>query len=108
MSKKTYVVIDDGSHEYNIVVEQKSKGEVISLYYSENESWSSHIRGKLALKMLDNGNGVRFSKNLKSLDYSQLNQFRLLMNFEREIDRNELNKRKCQIFGHEGDSPLEI
>jgi hypothetical protein len=97
MNKKLYV-FEDGLHEYTIIDKETTKGREISLWYSEAEHWTSHTRGTLILTMLVTGNGVKFSKSTKSLDYGELHEMRLLMNYERETDSFILNRGKSQIY----------
>lgn len=111
MEIKTYVVLDNGQHEYNIVEKPRKNGRILSLYYSNADFWTAHTRGKLAMKMTITGNGVRFSKNIKSLDYSELAQMRMLMNFEQATDSNEYNRLKLQVYTSMNDTttkPIEI
>ena len=111
MSHKTYVVLDNGQHEYNIIERERKNGRTLSLHYSQADFWASRIRGKLAMKMTITGNGVRFSKNAKSLDYSELAHMRMLMNFEQATDSNEYNRLKLQVLTSMNDTntkPIEI
>lgn len=95
---KTFHVFDDGLHEYTIIDKPTTKGRIISLYHSKGEQWTINTRGTLTMKMTVTGNGVRFSKNVKSMNYSDLYEMRLLMNYERETDTNDLNKVKAMVF----------
>ena len=60
------------------------------------------------MRMTVTGNGVRFSKNIKSMDYSELFAMRLLMNYERETDTNEYNREKSQIYSVDNTNKFEI
>lgn len=83
MSKKEYIVLsEDGIHEYNIVVNEIKKETKYSLFNSNNEIWSKQFRNKLALSMIDNGNGVIFESNIsKTFEYHELLAIRLLICF---------------------------
>lgn len=105
---KTFHVFEQGLHEYTIIDKPTTKGRKISLFYSDAEQWTSHTRGTLAIKMTITGNGVRFSKNVKSMDYSELFCMRLLMNYERETDSNGYNKLKSQIYSVDDTNKFEI
>jgi hypothetical protein len=98
--EKKYVVLSDGQHEYDILDSTNNKGHrVMKLFYSEAEFWNANIRGKMVLKMVDTGNGVRFSKNAKSLDYGELAEIRLLMNFAKSTDENPAERNgKYEIY----------
>lgn len=98
MSVKTFHVFSDNLHEYVIIDRPTTKGRVISLYHSHAEHWTTHTRGTLTMKMTVTGNGVRFSKNIKSMNYSELFEMRLLMNYERETDSNQLNNVKSLVY----------
>lgn len=96
--KRTFHVFEDGVHEYTITDKPTKKGRVISLFYSEGEQWTSHTRGEFIMKLKVTGDGIKLSKNTKNLEYDELHEMRLLMNYERETDTNELNKVKSQVY----------
>ena len=97
-AKKEYMVMSkDGQHEYNIVVEDTDKGEKFSIFTSHGEQWNSHARGVLQLAMTNDGNGCTFDRKLKKMDYSELLYVRLLVNFEHQTDKHELNREKYRI-----------
>lgn len=105
---KTFHVFEQGLHEYTIIDKPTNKGRKISLFHSDAEHWTSHTRGTLVMKMTITGNGVRFSKNIKSMDYSELFAMRLLMNYERETDFNEYNRLKSQIYSVDNTNNFEV
>jgi hypothetical protein len=105
---KRFHVFEEGLHEYTIVDKPTTKGRKISLFYSDAEQWTSHTRGTLVMKMTVTGNGVRFSKNTKSMDYSELFAMRLLMNYERETDTNEHNREKSQFYSVDNTNKFEL
>ncbi len=105
---KTFHVFEQGLHEYTIIDKPTTKGRKISLFHSDAEHWTSHTRGTLVMKMTITGNGVRFSKNIKSMDYSELFAMRLLMNYERETDFNEYNRLKSQIYSVDNTNNFEV
>lgn len=93
--RKEYMVIDnEGVHEYTIIVEETKEGERFSLYTSNGSQWNAHARNMLCLSFVNDGNGIKFDRKLKELDYSELLYVRLLVNFEHQTDRNELNRDK--------------
>ena len=98
--EKKYVVLSDGQHEYDIMDSTNNKGHrVIKLFYSEAEFWNASIRGKMVLKMVDTGNGVRFSKNAKSFEYDELAEMHLLMNFAKSTSQNPAERNgKYEIY----------
>jgi hypothetical protein len=99
--QKKYVVLSDGQHEYDIVDTYNDKGHrILKLFYSQEEFWNANNRGKMVLKMVDTGNGVRFSKNAKSLDYGELAEMRILMNFAKSTDENPAERNgKYEVYG---------
>lgn len=106
--KKTFHVFDQGLHEYTIVDKETTKGRKISLFHSDGEQWTSHTRGTMVMKMTVTGDGVKFSKNIKSMYYSELFAMRLLMNYERETDTNGYNKLKSQIYSVDNTNKFEL
>lgn len=98
MSIKKFMVFDqENVHEYNIVVEETDKGVEYSLFMSDGEQWEEHAKGELILSMINNGDGVIFSKKLKKLDYGDLFAVRLLLNLENFMDENPRNQEKSKI-----------
>ena len=98
MSIKKFMVFDqENVHEYNILVEETDKGVEYSLFMSDGEQWEEHAKGELILSMINNGDGVIFSKKLKKLDYGDLFAVRLLLNLENFMDENPRNQEKSKI-----------
>ena len=55
--------------------------------------------------MVDTGNGVRFSKNVKSMDYGELAEIRLLINFNKSTSENSAERNaKYEIYSKVEDS----
>ncbi len=99
MSIRKFMVFDqENAHEYNVVVAETDKGVEYSLFTSEGEQWNDHAKGELVLSMVDNGNGVNFSKKLKKMDYTDVFAVRLLLNLERFLDNNLKNQEKMKII----------
>lgn len=96
---KTYLVYDhEGQHEYDIVVEETEKGYTkCSIFRSQSDMWYDGVKGEFIMSMTDDGNGVKFKESKKEMDYADLECLRLLVNFYREIDTNEMNKKKHRI-----------
>lgn len=101
MSNKKYALLNhEGNHEYNLVVEEIPCGTKLSLSTSNNEIWNLHHRDELLLEMIDDGNGVKFSKKNKKMDYSELECFRILINFNHKTDKREINRHEFTIAEH--------
>jgi hypothetical protein len=96
--KKTYMVLDhNGTHEYDLTVVYNDEGKEISLYLSNGEQWDSIVRGELMMRMTDNGNGVKFDRKLKKLDYSQFLYLRILLNFEHKTSDIMLDRESYRV-----------
>ncbi len=99
MNKKEYMVVDHtGLHDYDLTVVTTDEGDVFSLFLSMGEQWNESVKGKLVLSMINNGNGVKFDRKLKNLDYSELVYLRILLNFEHMTDAHELNREKYRVI----------
>ena len=97
--KQIYMVLDhEGVHEYDIVKESTDKGEEITLFRSNNPIWTSHAKGEKLLSLVNDGNGIKFDRKFSLLDYSELLELRLLLNFEQQTDANPINREKYRII----------
>lgn len=94
--KSKYLVLDHkGNHEYDLVVIDHGNTfavRTIELYHSMGEQWSSEAKGQMVLSCTDNGNGVKFDRKFKKLDYSELLYLRIILNFEHKTTSNELDR----------------
>jgi hypothetical protein len=96
--KQTYMVMDpEGLHDYTIVKEEVATGYKLSLYSSSGHQWSEHARNKCLLTMTDDGYGYVF-KPFKKLDYAELSELRILLDFEKAMDDNPKNREKYRII----------
>lgn len=101
MSNKKYALFNhEGNHEYNLVVEETPCGSKLSLSTSNNEIWTSQHRDVLLLEMIDDGDGVKFSKKNKKMDYGELECLRILINFNHKTDKRELNRYEFTVAEH--------
>jgi hypothetical protein len=99
MGKQTYMVLNhEGEHEYDIVKELTDEGEKITTYRSNSKIWYSHVRGEKIMSITNNGNGIKFDKKIKELDYGDLVVLRLLINFEHQTDANPVNGEKYRLI----------
>ena len=58
----------DGQNEYNI---EEVDGDYF-IYYSLSEQWNLDVRGALAFKVVNNGNGFKITQEYKGkLNYSE-------------------------------------
>jgi hypothetical protein len=101
MMKKIYV---NGVHDYDYsmitrssLLEKNDKNytEVTThgLHYSNHHEWYETLRGKIAMEVVDTGDGIKFSKPLDELDYSEAQQLRILLGIIMKSDCEELQMR---------------
>ena len=95
---KVYLNLDeDGNHEYTLTLKRVDDGIVqyneYSLYYSNSEIWTSQTKGKLAIRMTNDGKHFIFSKLLKKqMEHYEGFHIKLLLNFETMMEENEPKK----------------
>ena len=78
--EKFIVVGCSGQNEYDLHV-SKANGTTLYCIYANNTSmWAEHIKNTLLLSMIDNGNGIEFSK-IKNLDYVDAALMKILLTF---------------------------
>ena len=97
--KQTYMVLNhEGVHEYDIVKESTDEGEKITLFRSNNPMWTEQVKGEKIMSLINDGNKINFDRKFKSLDYAELFELRLLLNFEQQTDDNPLNRKKHRVI----------
>jgi len=92
MENKITYVCDSGDGEsrmYDIgVVHDETNNQKISMSYSQIDGgWTSLVRGKVAVKLKDNGDGVKikFDNGRKiKLDYDQIETLSMLLMYYNE------------------------
>lgn len=75
------IYIND-SHEYDYHKHEISESmRVHTLYYSDNDEWSDHIRKNVAMQILDNGDGLQIIgiSTKKQLTYLEAEQLHILL-----------------------------
>jgi len=69
----------DGEYDYDYAIVDDTKH---TLYYSNAEHWSSHVKGQIAFQLEDDGNGFRiltkFSEKNR-IDYSESEYLYILL-----------------------------
>jgi hypothetical protein len=93
-----YIVLDESSHEYDMVVTKNNSHTIYELFYSKNEVWSSHTQGTLAFKLIDTGDNYILPENLKVMDYSVSTYLRIILTFEHKTSTNEAEQRPWLII----------
>ena len=80
------VISQKGEHEYNIVVSEVNHySKKYELFASNNKMWSEDTRDKLLLAMANNGNGIQFDRDMKSVAYDMGMYMWLLLSFDFKI-----------------------
>ena len=76
---KTFRVFNDGEHEYDIVVDETD----IPTYFliRKGHSWSEDSRNEVILKVTNDGNGYKFPKIGKKMDYAEMYEWSIMTNF---------------------------
>jgi hypothetical protein len=97
--KKNFIVRDnEGEHEYDISVEKIDGVTKTTLSRSTGFMWTKSHKGEEIISMSDNGDEITFNKKIdKTLNYEELSQLRLLLNFENKTD-TELNQDNYKII----------
>lgn len=65
----------DNEYLYDYLVENGKH----TLLYSNSEVWNLNCRSSVALSVVDDGNGLKFSKKLSKLDYGDAERLFLLL-----------------------------
>jgi hypothetical protein len=76
-------IIISSNHEYDFDYKRIENKEGIilhQLYYSKASHWVEPIRGTLALKIIEDGNGLILDNKISKLNYSEANQMKILLN----------------------------
>jgi hypothetical protein len=72
-NQQRYAIFNNGLHEYTVTVDTLPSGELYTLYHSGGQQWSEDWRNTRIMALIDNGNGIRYTKARKAtIDYSQV------------------------------------
>lgn len=89
--EEKYIVFEDKLHEYNIFVTRPNDHTTVySLYTSNAEHWTDSNKEKFKISITDNGEDIICSKAVKSFNYSQWGELRILMDFEHHLTKSVL------------------
>lgn len=72
----------NNKHEYDYHKLQVTSETVVhTLYYSNDESWSEHIRSTVAMQLIDTGSGIEIIgvNSKKEINYSEAEQLHILL-----------------------------
>ena len=75
------IYIND-KHEYDYHKLEAAKNVTVhTLYYSDDEEWSEHIKKQVAMQLVDNGDGIEIIgiNAKKHLDYLEAEQLHILL-----------------------------
>lgn len=86
------IFIDD-IHEYDY--EKLTQGNIIhhNLYFSKAEQWADFTKGKIAMSIIDDGNGLEVGKSGK-INYSEAEQLFILLKLINPIQKHEIGTKK--------------
>lgn len=80
MKTKGFYFDPEGCH-YSFVSNEETNNSSVRLFHSRYGEWTDKCKGKLAARLLDDGNGVDLTLNGKQarLNYSELFELNLLL-----------------------------
>ena len=90
VKKEIYI---DGIYEYDYLVDSISSDVTIySLYYSQDNTWGNETKGKLAVQLMDDGDGVEINNiNIcKHIEYLELEQLHVLLRLHAQQSKYEM------------------
>jgi hypothetical protein len=93
MKKNTqifYIFDEKGNKEYKVVAIEKEKHDEYRLYTTNSDIWCEHYRNKLLMKLVDDGNGMKFNKPIQSLDYAQSEYVRILLSVNNSMQKRPM------------------
>ncbi len=97
--KRTFLLYNnENNHEFNIIVETTDSAIQYSLYYSDSTKWTTAVRGKHFMSMIDDGNKVVFDKYLQNLDYSDLEGLRILLDFDAKFSMLDVTAYEKEVY----------
>ena len=88
---KKYKILLQNSHEYDLEIYFDSKyNKFIDIYYSNEDFWNDHIKGKLAIRLENTGNNIKISgfKINKILEYDKAMLLNFVLTLENKVDYN--------------------
>jgi hypothetical protein len=72
----------NGRHEYDYHKHEASKNITVhTLYFSDNEEWTDNLKKKVAMQLVDNGNGIEIigACTKKTFNYPEAEQLHILL-----------------------------
>lgn len=91
---KQQIFIDD-VHEYDYEFLQTGNGKLHNLYYSNGGEWTEHVKGKIAMVIKDDGNGLEGMDGGSSrINYSEAEQLFILLKLINSPAKYEIAEKK--------------
>ncbi len=92
---KQQIFIDD-IHEYDYELLEKGNIKFHNLYYSNGGEWQEHIKGMIAMSIIDDGNGLQGNEEqpLSRIDYSEAEQLFILLKLINQPAKYEIATKK--------------
>ena len=76
---KKQIFIDD-IHEYDYEYAIKGNIKFHTLYYSNGSEWTEHVKGMIAMSIVDDGNGLQGTEESSNrINYSEAEQLLILL-----------------------------
>jgi len=69
---KEYLIFGPDGHEYIVTESDTDLGTLYKMYRSDNKIWYDHVKGSVAISLLDDGNGVKILREDEK-DFSPYN-----------------------------------
>ena len=71
----------NNKHEYDYSVDQGSDGVIHTLSYSDSEEWGDDLKKRVAMQIIDDGNGIKIIGlcSKKNLSYVEAEQLHILL-----------------------------
>lgn len=79
-----YIVSDEESHEYDLIVTKSKNKTTFELFHTDNPIWTLKARSKLAFVLVNTGNNFKLPKKMRKIGYSESNYLRVLLAFENQ------------------------
>ena len=89
-----YVMGGLNQHDIEYVIEVPYDEDVVIMKYSDSTSWAEHVRNTKVLEALNSGDGYKINwtnKPGKVLDYAQIAELTILLNFLDKFDGKPLD-----------------
>lgn len=77
-------------HDYTIKVKETSEGVIFKLVRSHDSNWGDDFKGTKCLSILNTGDGLKFSKIERELDYAAAAELFILLKFINKYETQPL------------------